>query len=77
MRVSTIESPGRSADIIVVILNLKLEDSRRILEANDPASRLEKLLNLMTGEIQILEVERKIRNRVKKQMKRSQKKNTT
>lgn len=73
MRVSTIEEPGELADIIVAQLNLKLEDKQKILEINDPAKRLEKLLNLMTGEIEILEVEKKIRSRVKKQMERSQK----
>lgn len=73
MRVSTIEEPGELADIIVAQLNLKLEDKQKILEINDPAKRLEKLLNLMTGEIEILEVEKKIRHRVKKQMERSQK----
>jgi ATP-dependent Lon protease len=73
MRVSTIEEPGELADIIVAQLNLKLEDKQRILEVVDPAQRLEELLNLMTSEIEILEVEKKIRNRVKKQMEKSQK----
>lgn len=73
MRVSTIEEIGELADIIVAQLNLKLEDKQRILEILDPGKRLEELLNLMTGEIEILEVEKKIRNRVKKQMERSQK----
>lgn len=73
MRVSTIENAGELADIIVAQLNLKLEDKQKILEIADPAERLERLLNLMTGEIEILEVERKIRNRVKKQMEKSQK----
>ncbi len=73
MRVSTIEDIGELADIIVAQLNLKLEDKQRILEIADPGQRLEDLLNLMTGEIEILEVEKKIRNRVKKQMERSQK----
>jgi ATP-dependent Lon protease len=73
MRVSTIESPGELADIIVAQLNLKLEDKQAVLEILDPAKRLEHLLNLMTGEIEILEVEKKIRTRVKKQMERSQK----
>ena len=73
MRVSTIEDIGELADIIVAQLNLKLEDKQRILEIADPGLRLEELLNLMTGEIEILEVEKKIRNRVKKQMERSQK----
>lgn len=73
MRVSTIENPGELADIIVAQLNLKLEDKQAVLEIIDPAKRLEHLLNLMTGEIEILEVEKKIRTRVKKQMERSQK----
>lgn len=73
MRVSTIESASELADIIVAQLNLKIEDKQRLLEIADPGSRLEELLNLMTGEIEILEVEKKIRGRVKKQMERSQK----
>lgn len=73
MRVSTIEEAGELADIIVAQLNLKLEDKQRILEVMDPTKRLEELLNLMTSEIEILEVEKKIRNRVKKQMEKSQK----
>ncbi|MCB0413096.1 MAG: endopeptidase La [Bdellovibrionales bacterium] len=73
MRVSTIENAGELADIIVAQLNLKLEDKQGILEINDPSKRLEELLNVMTGEIEILEVEKKIRGRVKKQMEKSQK----
>lgn len=73
MRVSTIENPSELADIIVAQLNLKLEDKQAVLEIIDASKRLEHLLNLMTGEIEILEVEKKIRTRVKKQMERSQK----
>jgi len=73
MRVSTIENSGELADIIVAQLNLKLEEKQKVLEIIDPGRRLEHLLNLMTGEIEILEVEKKIRSRVKKQMERSQK----
>jgi len=73
MRVSSIENPGELADIIVAQLNLKLEDKQAVLEIMDPTKRLEHLLNLMTGEIEILEVEKKIRTRVKKQMEKSQK----
>ncbi len=73
MRVSTIEDIGELADIIVAQLNLKLEDKQKILEVFDPGTRLEELLNLMTSEIEILEVEKKIRSRVKKQMEKSQK----
>lgn len=73
MRVSTIEHEGELADIIVAQLNLKIEEKQKVLEIFDPAKRLEHLLNLMTGEIEILEVEKKIRSRVKKQMEKSQK----
>jgi ATP-dependent Lon protease len=73
MRVSSIEDAGELSDIIVAQLNLKLEDKQAVLEIFDPGKRLEHLLNTMTGEIEILEVEKKIRTRVKKQMERSQK----
>jgi ATP-dependent Lon protease len=73
MSVNTIEDPSRLADLIVAHLNLKLEDKQEILEISDPSKRLEKLLQLMQGEIEILQVERRIRSRVKKQMERSQK----
>ena len=73
MRVSTIEDYSELADIIAAQLNLKLEDKQKILETTVPSKRLEELFQLMTGEIEILEVEKKIRGRVKKQMERSQK----
>jgi len=73
MSVSTVDDPSRLADIIVAHLNLKLEDKQEILEISDAAKRLEKLLALMQGEIEILQVERRIRTRVKKQMEKSQK----
>jgi ATP-dependent Lon protease len=73
MSVSTIEDPSRLADLVVAHLNLKLEDKQEILEIAEPSKRLEKLLQLMQGEIEILQVERRIRSRVKKQMERSQK----
>ncbi|HRK02906.1 MAG TPA: endopeptidase La, partial [Oligoflexia bacterium] len=73
MSVSTVEDPSRLADIIVAHLNLKIEDKQEILEVSDAGKRLEKLLSLMQGEIEILQVERRIRTRVKKQMEKSQK----
>ncbi len=73
MRVSSIEESSELADIVVAQLNLKIEDKQRLLEVIDPGSRLEELLNIMTGEIEILEVEKRIRSRVKKQMEQSQK----
>ena len=73
MSVNTIEDPSRLADLIVAHLNMKLEDKQEVLEVADPLKRLEKLLQMMQGEIEILQVERRIRSRVKKQMERSQK----
>ncbi len=73
MSVNSIEDPSRIADIVVAHLNLKLEEKQNILEVEDASKRLEKLLQLMQGEIEILQVERRIRTRVKKQMERSQK----
>src|SRR4029078_11989514 len=73
MSVNTIDDPSRLADLIVAHLDLKLEDKQEILEVQDPSKRLEKLLQLMQGEIEILQVERRIRSRAKKQMERSQK----
>ena len=73
MQVSAIEDPARLADSIVVQLNLKLEDKQSVLETIDPAARLEKVLGFMKSEIEIMQVERRIRGRVKKQMEKSQK----
>ena len=71
--VSGIDDPARLADTIVTHLNLRLEDKQDILETIDPTERLEKVLGLMQGEIEILQVEKKIRTRVKKQMEKTQK----
>jgi len=71
--VASIDDPARLADTIVAHLSLKLGDKQKILETEDPSNRLEKLLELMQAEIEILQVERKIRSRVKKQMERTQK----
>ncbi len=73
MQVNAIEDPSRLADAIVVQLNLKLEDKQDILETIEPQERLEKILGHMKSEIEILQVEKRIRNRVKKQMEKTQK----
>jgi len=70
--VAAIDDPGRLADTIVAHLSLKLHDKQQVLET-EPGVRLEKLLELMQAEIEILRVERKIRSRVKKQMEKTQK----
>jgi ATP-dependent Lon protease len=74
MTVQTIEDPARLADTIVVHLSsIKLNDRQEILETTDPIKRLERLYELMNAEIEILQVEKKIRSRVKKQMEKTQK----
>ena len=74
MTVQTIEEAARLADTIVVHLSsIKLNDRQEILETTDPARRLERLFELMNAEIEILQVEKKIRSRVKKQMEKTQK----
>jgi ATP-dependent Lon protease len=72
-QVALIEDPSRLADTIGVHLALKLPEKQALLETESPAKRLEKLYELMQGEIEILKVEKKIRSRVKKQMERTQK----
>jgi ATP-dependent Lon protease len=73
MSVQTIDDPARLADTIVAHVQLKLKDKQELLETPSPTKRLERLYELMQGEIEILQVEKKIRTRVKKQMEKSQK----
>ncbi|MDF2716742.1 MAG: DNA-binding protein [Paenibacillus sp.] len=71
--VSDIEEPGRLADVITSHLSLKIKDKQEILEAVEVRERLEKLLNFLNNEREVLELERKINQRVKKQMEKTQK----
>jgi ATP-dependent Lon protease len=73
MSVASIDDPARLADTIVAHLGIKLEDKQTLLETTNPAERLEKVLGYMRSEIEILEVEKRIRTRVKKQMEKTQK----
>ena len=73
MSVLAIEEPGKLSDMIVAHLGIKVEEKQCLLEMTDACARLEKLFGLLKGEMEILQVEKKIRNRVKKQMERSQK----
>ena len=70
--VSSIEDPSRLADTISAHMTLKLDDKQKILEIQDLRLRLEQLLALVEGEIDILQVEKRIRGRVKQQMEKSQ-----
>ena len=71
--IAGVEEPGRFADTIVAHLTVQISDKQEVLEEMDPLQRLEKLLALMEREVEILQIEKKIRNRVKSQMERSQK----
>ena len=72
-RISSIEDCGELSDVIASQLNLRFEDKQRILEIANPINRLKEVLRLITREIQVLKVEKKIRTRVKEQMEKSQK----
>ena len=69
---SSIDSPTRLADTIAAQMSLGIGDKQSILEALDLKGRMELLLNLMDAELDILEMEKRIRGRVKKQMEKSQ-----
>ena len=67
-----IEEAGRLADTIAAHLPLKLEQKQEVLEMFDTGARLDKLLGQLEGELDILQVEKRIRGRVKRQMEKSQ-----
>jgi len=71
--VANVEEPGRLADIIASHLNLKIDQKQEIMEAITARSRLEKLNEFLGREMEILEIERKINLRVRKQMEKTQK----
>jgi len=70
--VSAITDPGHLADAVAAQLSIKLEDKEQLLELINVTERLEKVFSLMEGEIGMLQMERKIRNRVKRQMEKTQ-----
>ncbi len=67
-----LKDPSKTADTIAAHLTLKLEEKQKILEQPDTAERLEAIYNYMEGEIGVLQVEKRIRGRVKKQMEKTQ-----
>lgn len=69
---TSMDDPGRLADTIAAHLNLRLEDKQQVLERLVPSERVEFVLGLLEGEIEVLQVEKRIRGRVKQQMERSQ-----
>ncbi len=71
--VTTLEEPGRLADVVASHLTLKLTDKQKVLEAVNVGQRLELLCNMLAKEMEIMELERKINMRVRKQMEKTQK----
>lgn len=69
---NSIDDPARLADTIAAHMPLKLADKQSVLEMSDVNERLEYLMAMMESEIDLLQVEKRIRNRVKKQMEKSQ-----
>jgi len=70
--VSGIDDAEQLADTMAAHMPLKLAEKQKVLEITDVVQRLEHLMALMEGEIDVLQVEKKIRTRVKKQMEKSQ-----
>ena len=69
---SQIQEPAKLADSIAAHLAVKIDEKQRLLEEPDVTRRLESVLGLMEGEIGVLQVEKKIRSRVKRQMEKTQ-----
>ncbi len=71
--IASIDSPSKLADVVASHISLKLEEKQKLLEIFNVNERLEAVYELMLGEIEIMEVEEKIKRRVKKQMEKTQK----
>jgi len=69
---SGIDDPGRLADTVAAHIGIRLQDKQRVLEATDVAQRLELLIGFVDGEIDVQQLEKRIRGRVKSQMEKSQ-----
>ncbi|MBD9663989.1 ATP-dependent proteinase [Variovorax beijingensis] len=70
--ISSIDDPGRLADTIAAHLPLKLDNKQAVLDLDDVKSRLENLFGQLEREVDILNVDKKIRGRVKRQMEKNQ-----
>ena len=70
--VNQIDDPAKLADTIASHLTLKISDKQALLETSSVNERIEKIFGFMEGEIGVLQVEKKIRTRVKKQMEKTQ-----
>src|SRR3546814_20571833 len=72
VQLSQIDDASRLADSVAGNLNIKVADKQALLVQDAPAKRLEMVFAFMEGELGVLQVEKKIRGRVKRQMEKSQ-----
>jgi len=70
--INQIDDPGKLADTVASHLTLKIPEKQELLETETVSERLEKVFGYMEGEIGVLQVEKRIRNRVKRQMEKTQ-----
>jgi ATP-dependent Lon protease len=70
--INQIDDPAKLADTIASYLSLKIAEKQKLLEMAGVGDRLEELLSMIEGEISVMQVEKRIRNRVKKQMEKTQ-----
>lgn len=70
--INQIEEPAKLADTVAQHLTLKISDKQQILEIESTLERLERVYAFMEGEISVLQVEKRVRNRVKRQMEKTQ-----
>ena len=70
--VNQIDEPGKLADTVAQHLTLKIADKQALLEVDKVGERLERVYSFMEGEIGVMQVEKRIRNRVKRQMEKTQ-----
>ena len=69
---SGIDDPSRLADTIAAHMSLKLDEKQEILEIQNPRERIEHIMSKIEGEIELMQIEKRIRGRVKQQMQKSQ-----
>jgi ATP-dependent Lon protease len=72
VQLGQIEEPSRLADAVAANISIKVSDKQALLSERDPVKRLEMAFAFMEGELGVLQVEKKIRSRVKRQMEKTQ-----
>ncbi|HXK92988.1 MAG TPA: endopeptidase La [bacterium] len=73
LSIINLDDPGRLADNIAAHLSVKIAEKQRLLSSNSPSTRLKLLSQILSSELEILELEQNIKNEVRKQMEQSQK----